>query len=48
VEIYSTIFKKYGYDPLPTYVEPPESPVSTPEPLKDYPHIKTKKKENKK
>ena len=39
VEIYSTIFEKHGYDPLPTYVEPPESPVSTPELLKDYPYI---------
>jgi anaerobic selenocysteine-containing dehydrogenase len=39
VEIYSTIFEKHGYDPLPTYAEPRESPVSTPELLKDYPYI---------
>jgi thiosulfate reductase/polysulfide reductase chain A len=39
VEIYSTIFEKHGYDPLPTYVEPRESPFSTPELLKDYPYI---------
>ena len=39
VELYSTIFEKYGYDPLPHYVEPPESPVSTPQLLKDYPLI---------
>lgn len=39
VELYSTIFKKYGYDPLPTYVEPPESPISAPELSKDYPFI---------
>lgn len=39
VEIYSTIFEKYGCDPLPIYVEPPESPVSTPELLKEYPCI---------
>ena len=39
VEIYSTIFEKLGYDPLPKYVEPPESPISTPELLEDYPLI---------
>jgi len=39
VELYSTIFEKFGYDPLPTYTEPPESPVSTPELLKEYPYI---------
>lgn len=39
VEIYSTAFEKQGYDPLPFYKEPPESPLSTPELLEDYPHI---------
>lgn len=39
VEIYSTIFEGHGYDPLPTYIEPRESPISTPELLKDYPYI---------
>jgi anaerobic selenocysteine-containing dehydrogenase len=39
VEIYSTIFERHGYDPLPTYVEPRESPLSSPELLKDYPYI---------
>ncbi len=39
VEIYSTIFEQHGYDPLPTYTEPRESPESTPELLKDYPYI---------
>jgi len=39
VEIYSTIFERYGYDPLPTYVEPRESPLSTPELLNEYPYI---------
>jgi anaerobic selenocysteine-containing dehydrogenase len=38
-EIYSTIFEKYGYDPLPTYTEPRESPFSSPELMKDYPYI---------
>ena len=41
VEIYSTIFERHGYDPLPSYVEPPESPLSTPEMLKDYPYVLT-------
>jgi len=39
VELYSTIFEKFGYDPLPGFNEPPESPVSTPDLLKDYPLI---------
>ncbi len=39
VELYSTAFAEQGYNPLPTYREPPESPVSTPELLKDYPYI---------
>ena len=41
VELYSTILEKWGYDPLPTYKEPPESPVSTPELLEEYPYILT-------
>ncbi|RLI24308.1 MAG: dehydrogenase, partial [Candidatus Hecatellales archaeon] len=39
VELYSTIFEKLGYDPLPYYEEPPESPMSTPELAKEYPLI---------
>ena len=39
VELYCTTFEKWGYDPLPTYVEVPESPVSKPEPAKEYPYI---------
>jgi len=39
VEIYSTILKKYGYDPLPTYKEPIESPLSSPEMAKQYPFV---------
>lgn len=39
VELYSPIFEKYGYDPLPFFTEPPESPFSTPELMKDYPLI---------
>lgn len=39
VELYATKLEKYGYAPLPYYKEPPESPVSTPHLLKDYPFI---------
>jgi anaerobic selenocysteine-containing dehydrogenase len=39
VELYSTTFEKYGYDPLPTFHEPPESPFSTPELLPEFPLI---------
>jgi thiosulfate reductase/polysulfide reductase chain A len=39
IELYSTVFEKLGYDPLPYYEEPPESPVRTPELLDEYPLI---------
>jgi anaerobic selenocysteine-containing dehydrogenase len=39
VELYATLFERMGYDPLPAYLEPPESPRSTPELLNDYPYI---------
>jgi anaerobic selenocysteine-containing dehydrogenase len=39
VELYSTIYERLGYDPLPFFREPPESPVSTPELAKDFPLI---------
>jgi len=39
VELYSETLASMGYDPMPTYREPLESPVSTPEP--DYPLILT-------
>lgn len=39
VEIYSSIFKRLGLDPLPSYTEPPESPISAPELAKDFPLI---------
>ncbi len=41
VELYSTIFEKNGYDPLPSYREPIESLISTPQIIKDYPLILT-------
>ncbi|MFC1980912.1 molybdopterin-dependent oxidoreductase [Chloroflexota bacterium] len=39
VELYSSIFEQFGYDPLPFYEENPETPISTPELAKDYPLI---------
>ena len=39
VELYSTLFESLGYDPLPGYLEPPESPWATPELLNEYPYI---------
>jgi anaerobic selenocysteine-containing dehydrogenase len=39
VELYSSNLKKFGYDPLPKYIEPAESPVSTPEIFKEYPLV---------
>ena len=39
VELYSAKFAKLGYEALPTYHEPAESPVSTPEVAKKYPLI---------
>jgi len=41
VELYATILEKQGYDPLPYYQEPPESPISTPELLNEYPLVLT-------
>lgn len=39
IELYSKIFEQMGYDPLPTYKEPMESPISRPDLAKDYPLI---------
>jgi anaerobic selenocysteine-containing dehydrogenase len=41
VELYSTIFEQMGLDPLPSYQEPPESPVSTPDLNEEYPFVFT-------
>lgn len=38
-ELYSTVFEKLGYDPLPTYEEPFETPISRPDLAKEYPFI---------
>jgi anaerobic selenocysteine-containing dehydrogenase len=37
VAIYNTTFEENGFNPLPEWVEPPESPTGTPELLKKYP-----------
>lgn len=37
VELYSSLLKNHGYDPLPYYSENALTPVSRPELLKDYP-----------
>lgn len=39
VELYSTLMENLGYDPLPNYQEPPESPYSAPELASRYPLI---------
>ncbi len=38
-ELLSTTLEKMGYDPLPQFREPPESPVSTPQLYEEYPYI---------
>ena len=37
VAIYNTTFEEHGYNPLPEWREPPESPTATPELLEKYP-----------
>ena len=39
VELWSNLLAEHGYDPLPTYREPQESPLSTPELAVAYPLI---------
>jgi anaerobic selenocysteine-containing dehydrogenase len=39
IAIYNTTFEENGFNPLPVWVEPPESPTGTPELLKKYPLI---------
>ena len=41
VELYSTMFRQFGEDPLPYYEEPQFSPVSTPEEFEKYPFVLT-------
>lgn len=39
IELVPSRFESYGYSPLPEYLEPEESPVSTPALAKEYPLI---------
>jgi anaerobic selenocysteine-containing dehydrogenase len=41
VELYSKRLEELGFDPLPTYHEPPETPYSDPELAKEYPLLCT-------
>ena len=41
IELYSHTLKRLGFDPLPSYKEPTESPISTPELAEEYPLIVT-------
>ena len=41
VELYCKTLEGMGFDPLPSYREPPESPVSTPELAKEFPYVLT-------
>ena len=41
VELYSSQLGEWGFDPLPVYREPPESPLSEPELAKEYPLVFT-------
>jgi anaerobic selenocysteine-containing dehydrogenase len=41
VEVRSSILEEHGYDPLPVYAEPAESPVSTPAIARRYPLVLT-------
>jgi anaerobic selenocysteine-containing dehydrogenase len=41
IELSCSALARLGYDPLPSYQEPPESPVSTPQLAKEYPLVLT-------
>ncbi|MDP2726629.1 MAG: molybdopterin-dependent oxidoreductase, partial [Dehalococcoidia bacterium] len=41
IELYSDTLAQLGYDAMPTFREPPESPISTPELAQEYPLILT-------
>jgi anaerobic selenocysteine-containing dehydrogenase len=44
VEIFSSYLEKHGFDPLPKYYEPPESPFSQPDLAGEYPLVFTSAK----
>jgi cysteine desulfurase NifS len=39
LEIHSSVLEEYGYDPLPVYAEPAESPISRPDLLEKFPLV---------
>lgn len=41
VELYSSLCERWGYEPLPVYHEPEETPFSAPEMLAEYPLVLT-------
>ncbi len=41
IELYSKTLQKMGYDSLPAYREPSESPLQTPELLNEFPYVLT-------
>ena len=41
VELYCRALERMGYDPLPTYREPPESPLQSPELAREFPYVLT-------
>ena len=41
IELYSVITKQNGQDPIPNYVEPDQSPYSSPDLFKEYPLVLT-------
>jgi anaerobic selenocysteine-containing dehydrogenase len=41
IELYSTRFEQLGYAPLPSYQEPPESPLATPAVAAEFPLVLT-------
>ena len=45
VEFYSSLCERWGYEPLPVYHEPEETPVSAPEMLERYPLVLTNEHE---
>jgi anaerobic selenocysteine-containing dehydrogenase len=44
VELYSNQLKSWGIDPLPVYVEPPQTPLSDPQLTPAYPLVMTSRK----
>jgi anaerobic selenocysteine-containing dehydrogenase len=45
VELYSSKLKEWGFDPLPAYYEPPETPLSSTDLLAEYPLVFTSRKD---